>query len=83
MWDFAGGPVVKNPPANAGDAGLIPGQGTKIPRGVGQLNPCATTTELMRLNWRARVPQTTVPTRSGTRTPQLQSPRALEAAHHN
>ena len=24
-----GGPVVKNPPSNAGDAGLIPGQETK------------------------------------------------------
>jgi len=23
--DFPGGPVVKNPPANAGDVGLIPG----------------------------------------------------------
>ena len=28
-WDFRGGPVVKNLPANAGDVGLIPGQGTK------------------------------------------------------
>ena len=27
MLDFPGGPVVKNPPANAGDTGLIPGQG--------------------------------------------------------
>ena len=25
--DDSGGPVVKNPPANAGDAGLIPGLG--------------------------------------------------------
>ena len=25
--DFDGGPVVKNPPANAGDTGLIPGPG--------------------------------------------------------
>ena len=24
-WDFLGGPVVKNPPANGGDVGLIPG----------------------------------------------------------
>ena len=33
--DFPGGPVVKNPPSNAGDNGSIPGQGTKIhlPRG--------------------------------------------------
>ena len=29
--DFPGGPVVKNPPANAGDTGSIPGPGTKIP----------------------------------------------------
>ena len=28
--DFPGGPVVKNLPCNAGDAGLIPGWGTKI-----------------------------------------------------
>ena len=27
LLDFPGGPVVKNPPANAGDAGLIPGLG--------------------------------------------------------
>ena len=25
-WDFPGGPLVKNPPANAWDMGLIPGQ---------------------------------------------------------
>ena len=25
--DFPGGPVVQNPPANAGDTGLIPGLG--------------------------------------------------------
>ena len=44
--DFPGGPVVKNPPHNGGDAGSIPGQGTKIPHAVGQLSPCAATTEL-------------------------------------
>ena len=26
-WEFPGGPAVKNLPCNAGDAGLIPGQG--------------------------------------------------------
>ena len=26
-WDFPGGPVVKNPPANVGDMGSIPGLG--------------------------------------------------------
>ena len=43
--DFPGGPVVKNPPYNAGDAGSIPGQGTKIPHAAGQLSPRATTAE--------------------------------------
>ena len=37
--DFEGGPVVKNLPANAGDVGLIPGQGTKIPHATGELRP--------------------------------------------
>ena len=41
----AGGPVVMNPPANAGDVGSIPGRGTKIPHASGQLSPCAITTE--------------------------------------
>ena len=36
LWDFPGGPVVKNPPSNAGDAGSIPGQRTKIPPALGQ-----------------------------------------------
>ena len=30
--DFLGGPVVKILASNAGDTGLIPGQGTKIPQ---------------------------------------------------
>ena len=42
---FPGGPVVKNPPANAGDTGSIPGQRTKIPRAAGQLSLHATTNE--------------------------------------
>ena len=37
--DFPGGPVVKNPPYNAGDAGSIPGRRTKIPHAAGQLSP--------------------------------------------
>ena len=40
--DFPGGPVVKTPPCNAG---LIPGQGTKISHVVGQLSLSATTRE--------------------------------------
>ena len=31
LWAFPGGPVVKNLPSNAGDEGLIPGGGTKMP----------------------------------------------------
>ena len=30
LRDFSGSPVVKILPSNAGDVGLIPGQGTKI-----------------------------------------------------
>ena len=37
--------MVKNLPSNAGDAGSIPGWGTKIPHAAGQLSPCATTRE--------------------------------------
>ena len=36
---FPGGPVVSNPPFSTGDAGLIPGQGPKIPHVAGQLSP--------------------------------------------
>ena len=46
--------------------------GTKIPHAVGQLSPCARTTELAHLNQRARVPQTTEPMDSGASTPQLE-----------
>ena len=42
--DFPGGAVVKNPPANAGDTGSIPGPG-RPPHAVEQQSPCATTTE--------------------------------------
>ena len=45
--DFPGGPVVKNMPSNAGDTGSIPGQGTKIPHAMGQLerSPCTAAKE--------------------------------------
>ena len=35
--DFPGGPVVENLPSNAGNVGLIPNGGTRIPHAVGQL----------------------------------------------
>ena len=38
--------MVKNLPSNAGDAGSIPGRGTKIPPAEGQLNPRSATTEV-------------------------------------
>ena len=50
--DFPGGPVVKNPPSKARDAGSIPGRGTKIPQTAGQLSPRASTRER-----EARLPQ--------------------------
>ena len=46
-----GGSVVKNPPANEGDEGLIPGSG-KIPRATEQLIP-----QLLGPCSRAREPQ--------------------------
>ena len=80
MRDLPGGPVVKNLPSNAGDAGLIPGWGTKIPHAMGQLSSRATTTELACLNERACVPQTTEPTCPGAHTLQLE--REKPAPHN-
>ena len=37
----------KNPPCNAGDTGLIPSQGTKIPHAVEQLSLCTTEEEFI------------------------------------
>ena len=45
--------MVKNPPFNVEDAGLIPGQGTKILHALGQLSLCVATTEPMHHNWRS------------------------------
>ena len=41
--DIPRDPVVKNSPCNAGDKGLIPGQGTKIPHTSEQLSPHTST----------------------------------------
>ena len=47
--DFPDGPVVKNPASKAGEVGLIPGQGTRIPlilvgnTALEQLSPHTTT----------------------------------------
>ena len=37
--------MVKNPSANAGDVGSIPGRGTRIPHAAEELNLHATATE--------------------------------------
>ena len=43
MRDFLCGPVVKDPPLNAGDMGSTLGQGTKVPHTVRQLSPHSST----------------------------------------
>ena len=56
--DFPGGPVAGSLPSCAGDAGSIPGRGTRIPHAAGQLGPRATTREKhTRHNERSRMPQ--------------------------
>ena len=51
-WDFPGGAVVKNPPANAGDMGSIPGPGrSHMPQSNKTCAP-----QLQSLRSRARVP---------------------------
>ena len=81
-WDFPGGPVVENPPFNAGNAGSIPGRGTKIPHAVGQLSP--------RRNYRARTPQRESPSATNYRAhvPQLETENLHattreKPTHHN
>ena len=61
-WDFSGGPVVKDLPSNAGDTGLIPGWGIKIPHAAGQqslrtLKPAHRNEEPMSRNERSCMPQ--------------------------
>ena len=41
--DFPRGPLVKNPPGNAGDLSSVPGLGTRIPHAARQLSPHTTT----------------------------------------
>ena len=68
--DFPCGPVVKNPPSSAEDAGSIPGGGTKI--------PCCEATKPARDNFWACKPQWECPRAPNYRAhaPQLQSPHA-------
>ena len=65
-WDFPGGTVNRNPPANAGNTHLIPGlgrtcQGAKkafVPR---LLSLSSTVQELQLLSWNAETPEAYVP----------------------
>ena len=59
--DFPGGPVVKTPPCNAG---LIPGQGTKIPNALGQLSLSATTIEPKHHNKKIPYDPTKIPSQT-------------------
>ena len=49
VWDVLDCPEVKNLSFNAGDMGLMPGWGTKIPHALGQLSLHAATTYLPQL----------------------------------
>ena len=56
MWGFPGGSVVKNPPANAGDVGLIPGSGRSPGEGNGNpLQYSCLGNPMDREAWRATV----------------------------
>ena len=44
IWDFSGDPVVENPPAKAGNMGLIPGP-ERFHNATGQLRSCVPTIE--------------------------------------
>jgi len=83
-WGLPSGPGVKNPPCNAGDVGVIPGQGTKIPHATGQLSLSAATTEpksqnkrFRRMQQRSRVLQQRLNTAKETRQG-MDSPRQLQ-----
>ena len=57
LRDSPGGPLVKNLPCNARDAGSIPGRGTKISHAVEQLNRHATAREPVHHNKGSRMTQ--------------------------
>ena len=51
LGGFSCGPVLRNPPSKAGDAGSIPDLGTKIPHATGQLSPRPAIREAQKLQW--------------------------------
>ena len=46
LWDFPGGPGVKNLPSDVGNGGLIPDWGTKIAHALRQLRQHTATREV-------------------------------------
>ena len=60
--------MVKNPPANAGDMGLIPVPG-KMPHALGQLSPCTPSTEPVRSGAQEKPLQSGAPTHHSYRKP--------------
>ena len=78
-WDFPGGRVVKNPPANTGDMGSIPGlRRSHMPRS----NP-ARKPQLLSLRSRAREPQLLKPTVLEPTLRNKRSHRSEKPVHHN
>ena len=86
-WDFPGGTVVKNPPANAGDSGSSPGLGrSHMPRSNRAREPqllslciwslCSATREAAIV----RGPHTAM--KSGPRLPQLEKALAQKRRHN-
>ena len=75
--------MIKNPLCSAGDAGSIPGQGTKIPHAMEQLSPHATTAEAACS--RAHAPQLESPLSAATDAHVLWSLRVTtgEPTGHN
>ena len=81
-WDFPGGAVVKNPPANAGDTGSSPGPG----RSHMPWSGWAPVPQLLSLHSRAHEPQllspratTTKAHAPGARAPQQEKPPQWDA----
>ena len=77
LGDFPGGAVVKNPPANVGDAGLSPGLGrSHMPQSNKARAP-----QLLSLRSRAHEPQLLSPrtTTTEARAPQQEKPPQREA----
>ena len=81
ILDFPGGAVDKNPPANSGDMGSIPGLGRfHMPQ---QLSPCATTTEPVHHKYWSLYALGPANHTWLAPAPQLLKPMCLEPVHYN